>query len=125
LSPPSPEPTIAAPFAFFVVIPEGNLRLPPTNFPKREIPKIKPKKLTIFSSSKTTTQNTTKTTESTTNSPRFHHRKTPENRKTPSKNRPADLEKKSQNTTAALTFSPSKPIRKAGDTACCLGSGIT
>jgi hypothetical protein len=25
----------------------------------------------------------------------------------------------------ASLFSPSKPIRKAGDTACCLGSGIT
>jgi hypothetical protein len=25
----------------------------------------------------------------------------------------------------ASPFSPSKPIRKAGDTACCLGSGIT
>jgi hypothetical protein len=45
-------------------------------------------KLVSFSGPKDTIQNTTIATHFTTNSPRFHHRKTPKNRKTPSKNRP-------------------------------------
>jgi hypothetical protein len=57
-------------------------------FPKTGNPKIYFKKLARFQQSKITTQNTTFTTHSTTNSPRFYHHKTAENRKTPSKNHP-------------------------------------
>src|SRR5258705_7737872 len=50
--------------------------------------KINFKSWRVFSSPKSTTQNTTNTTHSTTNSPHFYHHKTPENRKTHSKNHP-------------------------------------
>jgi hypothetical protein len=53
-----------------------------------KIPKINFKKLACFRRPKSTTQNTTIATHSTTNSPRFYHPKTPENRKTPCKNHP-------------------------------------
>jgi hypothetical protein len=62
--------------------------------PQDQIPKtgktqkINLEKLAGFSGPKDTIQNTTIATHFTTNSPRFHHRKTPKNRKTPSKNRP-------------------------------------
>jgi len=104
LSPPSPEPTIAAPFAFFVVIPEGNQRLPPANFPKREIPKNKAQKVDIFLAARNHHAKHHKNHAIhhalTTISPPQNTRKS-QNRQQKS---PCRSRKKIPNTTAALTF---------------------
>jgi len=66
---------------------------PRSPIPKTGKPKINPKKLASFSRAKTTTQTTTRNPHFTTNSPQFHHHKTRQNRKTPSKNHPFSRQK--------------------------------
>jgi hypothetical protein len=83
-----------------------------------------------LSAQKTTTQTPQTHHAFTTNSPRFYHRKTPKNRKTPSKKPlfplpifPAQKIKNPRKIPSPLPLF--QPIGKAGEPACCAESCIT